>query len=122
MTPFYQSLVELKLFELDADLLQQMETHNQSTEALLKEKIDDAEANLGETEVAETLKANADHYAIIGDKVILSLSLSLAQVLNMGLGKSSGCLSSGVGKNTISGYQVGHLFHHFADCFFLFRH
>ena len=46
-----------------------MQAENEEALKKLDDRLKDAEENLGETEISDTLLARAEHFARIGDKV-----------------------------------------------------
>lgn len=69
MAPFYELICEEQGWPVDTDLLNHMKKENEETLKKLDERLKDAEENLGETEISDTLLARAEHFAKIGDKV-----------------------------------------------------
>lgn len=69
MAPFYELICEEQGWPIDAALLESMKKENEEALKKLDERLQDAEENLGETEISDTLLARAEHFAIIGDKV-----------------------------------------------------
>ncbi|KAI8148117.1 26S proteasome subunit RPN7-domain-containing protein [Fennellomyces sp. T-0311] len=68
MAPFYKYTTELLKLPFDQALFAKMESVNKEDLAKFDEKVEDAEQNMGETEVNEALLGKADYYAQIGDK------------------------------------------------------
>jgi 26S proteasome regulatory subunit N7 len=69
MAPFYELICEEQGWPVDAALLESMKKENEEALKKLDERLKDAEENLGETEISDTLLARAEHFAKIGDKV-----------------------------------------------------
>lgn len=70
MAPFYEDVCVGQLkFPLDADLLKKMKEINSRDLKKIEEKIEDAEKNLGETEVRDFMLEKAEYLCRIGDKV-----------------------------------------------------
>ena len=69
MAPFYELICEEQGWAVDAALLESMKKENEEALKKLDERLKDAEENLGETEISDTLLARAEHFAKIGDKV-----------------------------------------------------
>lgn len=69
MAPFYELICEEQGWTVDTDFLNKMKAENEEGLKKLDEKLKDAEENLGETEISDTLLARAEHFAKIGDKV-----------------------------------------------------
>ncbi|KAG0378118.1 26S proteasome non-ATPase regulatory subunit 6 [Mortierella sp. AD032] len=68
MAPFYELICEEQGWPVDAALLESMKKENEEALKKLDERLKDAEENLGETEISDTLLARAEHLAKIGDK------------------------------------------------------
>lgn len=75
MKNFYLELCEQFHWDIDQNLLSRLTTRNEKEIAAFDAKIADAEENLGETEVRESLLAKANYYNQIGDKVCIFYSL-----------------------------------------------
>ncbi len=69
MAPFYESLCKELGWKSDTALLKKMKEENESQLKKLDETLQDAEQNLGETEVRDALLAKAEYLSKIGDKV-----------------------------------------------------
>lgn len=69
MAPFYELICEEQKWPIDASLLKKMQAENEEALKKLDDRLKDAEENLGETEISDTLLARAEHFARIGDKV-----------------------------------------------------
>lgn len=70
MAPFYETVCITQLgFKLDEDLLKKMKETNEKDLKAIDEKIEDAEKNLGETEVRDFMLEKAEYLSRIGDKV-----------------------------------------------------
>jgi 26S proteasome regulatory subunit N7 len=69
MTPYYKHVSSVLKTPLDSALVKAMESANHSMLQGLSEKIDDAVANLGETEHSDALIARALYLSQIGEKV-----------------------------------------------------
>lgn len=74
MAPFYELICEEQGWPVDAALLESMKKENEEALKKLDERLKDAEENLGETEISDTLLARAEYFAKIGDKVTSLLS------------------------------------------------
>lgn len=70
MAPFYQLIADESKIPLDKALLAKYQKINKNELQELDEKLQDAEKNLGETEISDALLAKADYFSKIGDKVI----------------------------------------------------
>ncbi|KAJ3328289.1 26S proteasome non-ATPase regulatory subunit 6, partial [Blyttiomyces sp. JEL0837] len=68
MGPYYQSLVEEFKWTPDAALVASLTALNTAEIARLDAKIEDATANLGETDISDALIAKAEYLAKIGEK------------------------------------------------------
>eukprot|EP00455_Lapot_gusevi_P035236 TRINITY_DN38_c0_g1_i1.p1 TRINITY_DN38_c0_g1~~TRINITY_DN38_c0_g1_i1.p1 ORF type:complete len:394 (+),score=96.35 TRINITY_DN38_c0_g1_i1:79-1260(+) len=68
MAPFYKILCKSAGWAEDEALYEELKTSNEAELKTLDEKIEDAEKNLGETEVRDAYVAKADFFARIGDK------------------------------------------------------
>jgi 26S proteasome regulatory subunit N7 len=68
MTPFYLDCCKELSWEVDEKLLGKMKLENETKLKELDGKIEDAEKNLGETEIRETNLAKAEYLSLIGDK------------------------------------------------------
>lgn len=69
MAPFYKSICIEQGWTCDEALLDRMVQQNKEELEKLDERLQDAEENLGESEVADALRVRAEHFARIGDKV-----------------------------------------------------
>ena len=76
MAPFYSSLCSELGRPVDSELLQQLEAANKTELGRLDEAIEDAEKNLGDSELKDALLAKAEYLCRIGDKVELDLVCS----------------------------------------------
>lgn len=72
MTNFYLDLCEQFQWDADKNLVDRLKSRNKKHLEELNAKIVDAEENLGESEVRESLLAKANYYNQIGDKVCYS--------------------------------------------------
>lgn len=68
MTPFYMDVCVELGWQPDPTLIAQFTSDNESRLKELDAKIEDAEKNLGESEVREALLAKAEHFVRIGDR------------------------------------------------------
>ncbi|CAG8458825.1 13595_t:CDS:2 [Ambispora leptoticha] len=68
MAPFYQIVTDELKIPLDKQLLAKYQEANKEELQKLDERLEDAEQNLGETEISDALLAKAHFYAKIGDK------------------------------------------------------
>ena len=69
MAPFYEEVCSDVDWTLDKTLLDNMKLANKTELEKLEKAIEDAETNLGETEVRDALLTKADYLCKIGDKV-----------------------------------------------------
>lgn len=76
MAPFYESVCNDLGWTIDSTLLVKMKTKNEEDLKKLENNIEDAEQNLGESEVREALTAKAEYICKIGDKVCITFRLS----------------------------------------------
>ncbi len=72
MAPFYEQLVSEFKWKKDEALLKTLKAANAAELKKLDDKLEDAQTNLGETDVSDALIAKAQFYARIGDKVLPS--------------------------------------------------
>lgn len=73
MTPFYLECCKDLNWPIDQNLMLKMRSENESKLKQLEIRIEDAEKNLGDTEIREANLAKAEYLSLIGDK---ELSLS----------------------------------------------
>lgn len=69
MAPFYEELCKDLKWKCDENLLKKMKAANEAELKKLDVSIEDAEKNLGETEVREFMLKKAEYLCKIGDKV-----------------------------------------------------
>ena len=69
MAPFYEEVAQELGWKKDEALLSTMKTANTEKLKQLDEAIEDAEKNLGETEIRDSMLAKAEYLCKIGDKV-----------------------------------------------------
>ena len=69
MAPFYEDVCKDLGWTLDQKLLQRMKAENEAELKRIDEAIEDAEKNLGETEVRDGMLKKAEYLSRIGDKV-----------------------------------------------------
>merc|ERR1719427_81033 len=71
---------------MDSQLLEKMKANNEATVKEFDEKIEDATANMGETEIREAHLAKAEHYTLIGDKdtAIKAIDLTSEKTVSLG--------------------------------------
>lgn len=69
MAPFYREVATDLNWKLDTDLYERMKKANEEKLKQLDEAIEDAEKNLGETEIRDSMLAKAEYLCKIGDKV-----------------------------------------------------
>lgn len=81
MAPFYKYLTEALKLPFDSALYARMEAANKEELQRFDDKAQDAEQNMGETEVNEALLGKADYYAMIGDKVWISACFPLLYLI-----------------------------------------
>lgn len=68
MAPFYEEVCKEFGWKVDAALLKKMKATNEAELKKLTEAIDDAEKNLGESEIRENMLKKAEYLCQIGDK------------------------------------------------------
>ncbi|KAK7476519.1 hypothetical protein BaRGS_00032267 [Batillaria attramentaria] len=68
MAPFYEEVCHDLGWKVDDKLLEKMKAANEEKLKQLDEALEDAEKNLGETEIRDAMLAKAEHYSRIGDK------------------------------------------------------
>lgn len=69
MAPFYEEICKDLGWPVDEKLLKKMKEANTKELKTLDDKVQDAEQNLGESEVRDALLAKAEYLCKIGDKV-----------------------------------------------------
>ena len=69
MAPFYEEVCPDIGWNIDQTLLENMKLANKTELEKLEKAIEDAETNLGETEVRDALLTKAEYLCKIGDKV-----------------------------------------------------
>lgn len=71
MAPFYEETCKELNWKIDSKLLKTMQETNTKELQRLDEAVDDAEKNLGETEVRDAMLKKAEYLCRIGDKVYI---------------------------------------------------
>ncbi len=69
MAPFYEEVCKDLGWTVDQKLLDRMKEANEAEFRRLDEAVEDAEKNLGETEVRDGMLKKAEYLSKIGDKV-----------------------------------------------------
>ena len=69
MAPFYEQLCSQFDWSVDASFMQKMKAKNEEKVKELDSAVEDAEKNLGETEVRDFMLKKAEYFSRIGDKV-----------------------------------------------------
>lgn len=69
MAPYYEGLCKELKWQLDGDLLSKMKKANEEELKRLDDVLEDAEKNLGESEIRDAMMAKAEYLIRIGDKV-----------------------------------------------------
>ncbi|KAL3622466.1 proteasome regulatory particle subunit [Castilleja foliolosa] len=87
MAPLYETLIADKFLELDQKALESMRSKNDDELKKLKEKIADAEENLGESEVREANLALSLFYIRIGDKEKALEQLKVTETKTVAVGQ-----------------------------------
>ena len=80
MLPYYRRVCEQFHWPLDSSLVETMTEHNDKKVKELNDKVEDAEKNLGENEIRDTMVERAKFYASIADKVVSSDVLSQTEL------------------------------------------
>ena len=82
MSPYYRVITSASsLLPLDQSLLDSMEKENAEELKKLDDRLAEAEKTEGESEISDALKAKANHFTRIGDKVPISLLILFPMVL-----------------------------------------
>ncbi|XP_072797718.1 26S proteasome non-ATPase regulatory subunit 6 isoform X1 [Vicugna pacos] len=68
MAPYYEALCKSLDWQMDVDLLNKMKKANEDELKRLDEELEDAEKNLGESEIRDAMMAKAEYLCRIGDK------------------------------------------------------
>uniref|UniRef100_A0A3Q1IWJ1 26S proteasome non-ATPase regulatory subunit 6 n=1 Tax=Anabas testudineus TaxID=64144 RepID=A0A3Q1IWJ1_ANATE len=68
MAPYYEGLCKELKWQLDSDLLSKMKKTNEEELKRLDDVLEDAEKNLGESEIRDAMMAKAEYLIRIGDK------------------------------------------------------
>ncbi|GAB5568204.1 26S proteasome non-ATPase regulatory subunit 6 [Prionailurus iriomotensis] len=68
MAPYYEALCKSLDWQMDTDLLSKMKKANEEELKRLDEELEDAEKNLGESEIRDAMMAKAEYLCRIGDK------------------------------------------------------
>ena len=71
MAPFYEEVCKDLSWPVDQALVQKMKAANDAELKRLDDAVEDAEKNLGETEIREFMLKKAEYYSRIGDKVTI---------------------------------------------------
>lgn len=69
MAPYYEALCKSLDWQMDMELLSKMKKANEEELKRLDEELEDAEKNLGESEIRDAMMAKAEYLCLIGDKV-----------------------------------------------------
>lgn len=69
MAPYYETLCKELKWPVDSDLLGKMKKANEDELKRLDDVLEDAEKNLGESEIRDAMMAKAEYLIRIGDKV-----------------------------------------------------
>lgn len=69
MAPYYEGLCKELKWQLDTELLSKMKKANEEELKRLDDVLEDAEKNLGESEIRDAMMAKAEYLIRIGDKV-----------------------------------------------------
>lgn len=68
MAPYYEALCKELKWQLDTELLSKMKKANDEELKRLDDVLEDAEKNLGESEIRDVMMAKAEYLIRIGDK------------------------------------------------------
>ncbi|XP_023649742.1 26S proteasome non-ATPase regulatory subunit 6 [Paramormyrops kingsleyae] len=68
MAPYYESLCKELKWQVDAELIGKMKKENEEVLKRLDDVLEDAEKNLGESEIRDAMMAKAEYLIRIGDK------------------------------------------------------
>lgn len=98
MAPYYEGLCKDLKWQLDGDLLSRMKKANEEELKRLDDVLEDAEKNLGESEIRDAMMSKAEYLIRIGDKV-RPPSVQLLQ--NIRWNKAGECCHGRVVTNTI---------------------
>ena len=69
MAPYYERVAAELKWNVDATLLKTLKLANETELKKLDERLEDAQQNLGETDISDALIAKAQYLAKIGEKV-----------------------------------------------------
>lgn len=69
MAPYYEVLCKELKWQVDSDLLSKMKKANEEELKRLDDVLEDAETNLGESEIRDAMMAKAEYLIRIGNKV-----------------------------------------------------
>jgi 26S proteasome regulatory subunit N7 len=69
MAPYYRLVTSTGALPPDEALLERLEAVNKDELAKLDERLAEAEKTEGESDIADALRARANHYTKLGDKV-----------------------------------------------------
>lgn len=69
MAPYYECLCKDLNWQLDVELVNNMKKANEDELKRLDDVLEDAEKNLGESEIRDAMMAKAEYLIRIGDKV-----------------------------------------------------
>lgn len=75
MAPFYEECCNTFQWKVDQELLDTMKSANEKTLKELEEQLIDAETNLGEMEVRDTLLKKSEYLCSIGAKVCNNIQI-----------------------------------------------
>ena len=75
MAPFYEEVCHDLGWRLDSNLLQEMKDSNEAKIKVIDAKVEDAEKNLGDTEVRDFMLEKGELYTRIGAKVTKSVNV-----------------------------------------------
>ena len=75
MAPYYRIVTSTGALPLDKSVLASLEQANTDELKKLEERLEEAKTQEGESDIADALKAKANYYTQIGDKVRFALAL-----------------------------------------------
>ena len=75
MAPYYRIVTSTGALPLDKSVLASLEQANADELKKLEERLEEAKTQEGESDIADALKAKANYYTQIGDKVRFALAL-----------------------------------------------
>lgn len=80
MAPYYEALCKDLKWQADTDLLSKMKKENEDELKRLDDVLEDAEKNLGESEIRDAMMARAEYLIRIGDKVKIHTAMMMMMI------------------------------------------